>query len=247
MVEAIFIKNNNTKYICNICSEQIDNDKIIGLKCNPSKHIFCYNCILDWYKELRDMKNDANYDMYNMCPICREKGGYLPLYCKEDYIKGIHILKNKNRSPKCGVKLSSKNSFCQLIGKPEYNNLCDKHFHLAVLKNKIVINECGFKCSTNQGYCKFNGKPEYNNYCKMHYNKIKKDEDKNKKNIDENTDKNTDKNTNENTDKNTDKNTNENTNENKKDTDEDTYKDTDEDKNNKVKKNEFGDKDMIII
>ena len=41
-MSAYLIKhpNNNNKFICNICSETIDKDKIIGLKCNSKKHIF---------------------------------------------------------------------------------------------------------------------------------------------------------------------------------------------------------------
>ena len=33
--------NTNGEFICNICSLEIESNKIIGLKCNYKKHIFC--------------------------------------------------------------------------------------------------------------------------------------------------------------------------------------------------------------
>ena len=40
MCNAKFInKEKDVIYTCNICSEVIDDDKIIGLKCDPVKHI----------------------------------------------------------------------------------------------------------------------------------------------------------------------------------------------------------------
>ena len=200
MVEAIFILNKNIKYFCNICSEEIEDNKIIGLKCDPEKHIFCYDCILDWYKQLRLKKNNnSNYNILNMCPICRNNGGLLPLYNNSDFIKGIHILNKKklNTFPKCGIKLLSKNSFCTFIGKPIYNNLCGLHAHLnnklleknnlsdnILLDNNLLDNNlsennlqvvnnnlCGYKYITKDGFCKLSGKVFYNNYCKIHYKK----------------------------------------------------------------------------
>jgi hypothetical protein len=177
MVEAIFIKTNKVKYICNICSEEIEDDKVIGLKCNPDKHIFCYDCIIEWYKELKVSKKNSNmnYDIFNMCPICRDNGGLLPVYKNDKVIKGIHIpnyhLLNKNNlNNKCGMKLLTKNKYCSFIGKPEFNNLCGKHAHLFNNTDPII---CGIKLLTKDGFCQLSGKSEYNNLCKVHFSKSK--------------------------------------------------------------------------
>jgi len=179
MSDAIFIKNSGLKYLCNICSEEINDDKIIGLKCNPDKHIFCYDCIVEWYKELKSKKNNnkMNYNTINMCPICRDNGGLIPIYKNDEIIKGIHII-NKSKNDtfiKCGIKLLTKNKYCTFIGKPEHNNLCGVHAHLYKppinSTNNSNINQCGFKYITKDGYCKLTGKSEFNNLCKIHYKK----------------------------------------------------------------------------
>ena len=145
MSNAKFIKIDNLcdSYTCNICSENIENDKIIALKCNPSKHIFCYDCILDWYVQLNKKKNPGNYTLRNMCPICRKYGGLLPLYENTKYLKGVHVFNyalefgaikyESNCESKCGAKLKTKDGFCTLYGnKKLYNGLCKKHFSLPI-------------------------------------------------------------------------------------------------------------------
>lgn len=132
---AKFIKNTlNIKHKCNICSDEIEPNKVIGLSCNPSKHIFCYDCIYDWYKELKKKKYGGNYNMLNMCPICRKNGGLLPLIEKKIFIKGLHYISDSKKSEIdiddnkiCGYKLCSKNGFCQAKGNKLYAGLCGKH------------------------------------------------------------------------------------------------------------------------
>ena len=132
---AKFIKNTlNIKYNCNICSDEIEQNKVIGLSCNPSKHIFCYECINDWYKELKKKKYYGNYNMLNMCPICRKNGGLLPLIEKVPYIKGLHYIADSKKSEIdieddkiCGYKLCSKSGFCQAKGNKLYSGLCGIH------------------------------------------------------------------------------------------------------------------------
>lgn len=134
MNEAKFINTENTEiiYKCNICSEDIENDQIIGLKCNPLKHIFCYECISEWYISLKGNKNYGNYTINNMCPICRKSGGLLPLH-NTPYIKGIHHYNTKNtikinELPKeCGVKLKTKDGCCKSMGKSKYGGFCGIH------------------------------------------------------------------------------------------------------------------------
>ena len=138
MTNTIFIKveNDENNYICSICKENIKNDKIIGLKCNPSKHIFCYDCIFDWYKELKFKKNmtyQGNYEN-NTCPICREYCGLLPRHTDYPYITGIHQktpIKKVKPVPAekciCNAKLLSKDGFCKLNGKAEFGGLCWRH------------------------------------------------------------------------------------------------------------------------
>jgi hypothetical protein len=147
MPSAKFItqdENSENKHMCNICCEQIDSDKIVGLGCNPNKHIFCYQCITDWYNEIKIKKKTniyhSNYTIITMCPICRENGGLLPLAKNTAYVKGIHIVNynniiktnkiNKNESTPivlCGVKLSTKNGFCSALGKTEHGGVCGRH------------------------------------------------------------------------------------------------------------------------
>lgn len=129
------IQCNDTEiFCCNICSEQVNKTELVRLKCNPSKHYFCYSCILDWYKEVKKLKYTNHYIM-NMCPICRKNGGFLPIIESVTPIKGIHQLTEnsvkKNAAtinmPKCGIKLKTKDGFCQVIGKPVYGGLCGIH------------------------------------------------------------------------------------------------------------------------
>ena len=159
---AKFIKydENNKEYKCNICSDNIDEDKIIGLKCNPQKHIFCYDCIFDWFKVLKKKHGSAYYSTLNMCPICRKNGGLLPTCEGYDVIKNIHDLKmvktkvvsvndsknlllNPNKlEHECGFKLLNGNGYCISVGR--YEGLCGKHISkkdLLPKDNSSVITE----------------------------------------------------------------------------------------------------------
>lgn len=133
--------NNNDKFICNICSDVIDNNKIIGLKCNVKKHVFCFDCINDWYIETK--KNmvhniNSNYNFCRMCPICRKNGGYLP-NLKKKYIKEVHYSKDlDNIVQTCGYQLKNKD-YCMNLGQKCYNNLCKKHYNMEVKKGNIKI------------------------------------------------------------------------------------------------------------
>ena len=144
----------NKSYICNICSDEIT-ENIIALKCEPTKHIFCYDCILEWYSILKKKKSSYtnNYSIITMCPVCRNNGGLLPC-CYGEKIKGIHIIDKtqkeqsniileekidpasdilKNKTV-CGYKLVSKVGNCQLKCNPKYGGFCKKHF---TIKNKL--------------------------------------------------------------------------------------------------------------
>ena len=139
MSQARFIVSDN-KYLCNICSDPISKDKIISLKCNPDKHIFCYDCIKEWYCEISNKKkhkhHHENYTIITMCPICRCNGGLLPVYKNDIPIKGVNNMINiipinipsqKVLSHKCNAKFKTKEGYCQSLGKPMYNGFCGLH------------------------------------------------------------------------------------------------------------------------
>lgn len=138
-MSAYLIKhpNNNNKFICNICSETIDKDKIIGLKCNSKKHIFCFDCINDWYVVTKKNMNNninSNYNFIRMCPICRKNGGYLP-NLNNEYIKGVHWPGSSDEiTQTCGYKLRGKEDYCMNTSKKCYNNLCKKHYNIEIKK-----------------------------------------------------------------------------------------------------------------
>ena len=129
MIHAKFISNNdNDNCKCNICSDIIENDKIIALGCDPSKHIFCYDCILDWYKELKINKKSEYNCISTMCPICRKNGGLLPMHDNYPFMQGIHLYNNLNHlNGICGAKFSTKTGYCKKIGKPCYGGFCVTH------------------------------------------------------------------------------------------------------------------------
>ena len=138
-MSAYLIKhpNNNNKFICNICSDVIEENKIIGLKCNLKKHIFCYDCIYDWYLVTKKNYNsniNSNYNFIRMCPICRKNGGYLP-NLNNNYTKDIHCKTSKDIVQTCGYKLKGKDDYCMNTGKKCYNNLCKKHYNIELKKN----------------------------------------------------------------------------------------------------------------
>lgn len=120
-MSSSFINNIENIYTCNICSDDIQPNNAISLICNPEKHIFCYECIYDWFDELKKKlkKKNFNYYIQNMCPICLKNGGSLPISNKIDGISSKY----------CGEKLKTKNSFCKFNGKSIYNGLCHIHFN----------------------------------------------------------------------------------------------------------------------
>jgi hypothetical protein len=128
------------EHSCKICNDIIVDDTIIGLLCNPSKHIFCYTCILDWYKTLKKQTSYGNYSNMNMCPICMKNGGKLPICDNVEYINGIHKIKPIKKVPVfplCGTPLKSNPAkTCSLIGR--YNGKCCTHKAMA---DKVSIVE----------------------------------------------------------------------------------------------------------
>jgi len=157
-MSAIYIKNVNNECLCNICSEKLEIGNSVGLKCNTLKHIFCYECILDWYKESNKNKNTQT--VRNMCPICRKNGGFLPIHKNFNLIKGIHSFKDpvvKEHIVKTPIDNPKSN---------KYNILTD------INPNKLP-HECGAKLKTKNGYCECNAKSVFGGFCGKHSNYIK--------------------------------------------------------------------------
>lgn len=127
--------NKDDRFICNICSSSIK-DNIIGLKCNSKKHVFCYECINDWYMEIKNniKSYKSNYNFVRMCPICRKNGGYLP-NLNHKHVNQIHY--NGDLVKTCGYKLKGKNDYCMNSGKKCYNDLCKKHYIIDNKKNQL--------------------------------------------------------------------------------------------------------------
>jgi hypothetical protein len=152
-MSAIYIKNVNNECLCNICSEKLEIGNSIGLKCD-TKHIFCYECILDWYKESN--KNKNIHTVRNMCPICRKNGGFLPVHKNFDLIKGIHSFKDQ---------VVKEHIVKPSIDKPKSNksNIID------INPNKLP-HECGAKLKTKNGYCECNAKSIFGGFCGRHAN-----------------------------------------------------------------------------
>jgi hypothetical protein len=149
---ATFIRNNNNEkeYMCNICTDKIDNNEIIALECNPLKHIFCFDCISSWYKELKIHKRSGHqfYTSVEMCPICLKSGGALP---NLESIKCNMILKN--------------NKQCSYSGKKNYNGLCTKHWNKSHNEEK---NCCNAPLKKNGMNCLHEGKQIYGGFCGIH-------------------------------------------------------------------------------
>ena len=162
MHKAKFIEViDNIKYICNICTEEIANDKVVSLACNPSKHIYCYDCIFDWYNQLKNKPNISNYETLKTCPICRKDGGYLPLYGNK-YIRGIHGTKCNHIviENKCNY-ISNDNHKCSNIGHNRYGGFCYEH--------KKIESLCNVKLTSKVGFCKNKANKKYNGCCHVHY------------------------------------------------------------------------------
>lgn len=128
--------------ICGICMSPVEGE-IVRLKCN-NLHFFCNDCIIDWYKELKktmykNMYKKENEFRVRMCPICREDGGLLPLFKKEDYIASIHekkIYKNKEK------KVKKKKEKIEKIEK----KICDYEMMSGKRCTRLSNEKYGWKC-----------------------------------------------------------------------------------------------------
>lgn len=120
------------EYVCNICSEKIKEGEVVALKCNVQKHIFCYDCISDWFEESSTNKYYKYQSVKNMCPMCRKNGGKLPFLEKKS---SVNFLMNHNVyynidegiHTNCGHYLKNKKVICYRQGKKEYNYKCGIH------------------------------------------------------------------------------------------------------------------------
>jgi hypothetical protein len=176
MVEAKFLikKEDESNYICNICTDEIDNDKIIGLKCN-SKHIYCYECINDWYKELTNKNNYGNYSLKTMCPICRKNGGKLPLHPSVKYHKSYHIDSLQFYFKSCKATLKNGNN-CSKNAKYG-KDYCGTHVNYCVPikvesnneQNNETIKKCDTLLKNGKGLCCNKGLDKYNGLCGRHF------------------------------------------------------------------------------
>lgn len=134
--------------ICNICSESIEENKVVQLKCNPTKHIFCYDCIYDWYKILKKPStNFGNYTIKTMCPICRKNGGLLLLPNGKNFEIGIHkydLIDDETEVVTtiklCGYKLKSSNNTCTIRGNVLCGGLCKRHFQIKIKEENNINN-----------------------------------------------------------------------------------------------------------
>ena len=109
---------NNIIKICNICGDTCENETV--LKCNPN-HVFCYQCIYDWYIVLLKTNYSHEYKK-RMCPICKKDGGYLAYNTLYVFNNTIH----KKQVIICNTPLkSNKNKLCSKIGT--YDGKCFLH------------------------------------------------------------------------------------------------------------------------
>jgi hypothetical protein len=198
-MSAKFIIDNEKDYICNICTDIIDKDKIIGLKCDFDKHIFCYYCIFDWYNSVKKSHNFGNYPIKTVCPICRKNGGLLPVMENMCPINGVNIKYSQNMCINikiCGALLKNNKSTCKLAGKDFYGGFCGKHQNLAIIKStldsdlsnlkqdssnlkqdssKPKLSYCGYKLKTKDGVCSKLSNMKYGGLCLTHF-KVKNNE-----------------------------------------------------------------------
>ena len=132
-------ENNFDEYKCNICSDKINEGEIVALKCNVQKHIFCYDCISDWFDESMNNKIYKYQIIKNMCPICRKNGGKIPYLDKKKESKmnkNIYYDIKDGININCGHYIKKTNKICYNVGKKEYNYKCGKH------KDKNLCKPC---------------------------------------------------------------------------------------------------------
>ena len=147
----------NESFLCNICGEDIgDLSKKNILKCNP-QHIFCYDCIYDWYFKNKgnNTSSGGNEYKYSTCPICQKDGGFLTLPEGKIGIENIHfpkkIQQTKSYKPcDCFDKAyngnyyncnSSGSNILSLSNPNKVINLCYTHKHYYEKGNSIMIKE----------------------------------------------------------------------------------------------------------
>ena len=146
---------------CNICTENVENDKLVTLACNPN-HYFCYTCIFDWYNTIKNnVDGFGSFGIFNVhdnkqctCPICKKDGGILPLLEPHtEPIIGIHVkglpLLNKEFSNMSICSSKECNSYCHMgttaTSKPNINgiklhkNFCYIHYDLFQKGKDIIL------------------------------------------------------------------------------------------------------------
>lgn len=130
----------NSNKECNICKTQLEVDNLIRLQCF---HAFHYDCILQWYVTAKESQKYYNY--HRSCPLCRKKGGYLPLKFNDKPIYGIHeggineggVNEGVNEGGEqyfyqCSAIIKSKKSpkYGKECGNFTTSNYCGIHKHL---------------------------------------------------------------------------------------------------------------------
>ena len=158
---------------CGICYIDIDVDNKITLKC---KHIFCYDCIFDWFKEAVN-----KYDKYNKiskreCPYCRNISGILPI---KDGYPLIHNVNTSNDNIYKCIEYTKKGKKCNnkalYVKKDNIFTLCyihNKSTNSSINKPVKISHNCnaltlkGLKCKNNGKY-----KIDNNYYCSTHKEK----------------------------------------------------------------------------
>lgn len=146
------IYTTKTEHICNICTDNIDIDDLIILKCNDL-HVFCYDCIYSWFKLCE--KNIGSYYEYKhrMCPICKKDGGLLPNKYNEDPKPNIHDI------PLCKFEGCHQKMTIKEIKTKNDLGLCLKHYCLEKLicqhKTKYSNIICGLHATNSDigTYC----------------------------------------------------------------------------------------------
>lgn len=170
---------------CNICTENIENDKLVTLTCNPT-HYFCYTCIFDWYNTIKD--NYGNFTFSGIddnkqctCPICKKDGGVIPLLPPHTKnITGIHV---KGVIPfgvgevddsKCDHKYcNNQYQYLSMSKNKLYKKLCSYHYYdFKKGKNITLENDEIFESPYIKCHCKMPNNTECINtniYNKMYF------------------------------------------------------------------------------
>ena len=121
---------------CPLCEIDLNENNIIRLTCNPDKHYFCNECIIDWFTTIHKNKNHLVQYNKRECPVCREPTKFIPLLEGQVYIRNIHsplhLKKNINLEDHqinefCNHLLKNKNSHCKNKGRTEYGGFCGIH------------------------------------------------------------------------------------------------------------------------